>query len=426
MDAFLVSGGARLSGTVKIAGAKNSALKLAAAALLAEGRSTLTNVPGISDIRVMVAILQRLGADVTLDGDALHLDVPGQVAGATPADLASRLRASLVLLGPLLARRGDVRVAQPGGCNLGNRNIDMHLSGLTKMGAEITIGDEHIDARAPGGRLHGTDIDLAFASVGATENLMMAAVTAEGRTVIRNAAREPEISDLSDYLNAMGARITGAGTTDIEIDGVPELHPADHHVVGDRIEAGTFAVAGALTDGHVRIEGVRPAHLGIALDKLRTIGARVETSEDALTVSGGQNLRSCDLVTLPFPGFPTDLQPQYLVLLSQAAGSAMVTENIFDGRVQFMGELARMGAEVAIEGHHVVVRGPRPLTGRTVRATDLRAGAALVLAGLIAEGQTLVTEPHHVDRGYANFAARLSALGADVERRHVGAAATVA
>jgi|SRR5690625_2832032 len=416
MDAFHVTGGTRLSGTVQIRGAKNSALKLAAAALLAEGRSTLTNVPGISDMTVMVEILRRLGAEAELDGHTLPIQVPGQVGGATPADLARRLRASLVLLGPLLARRGDVRIAQPGGCNLGNRNIDMHLSGLEKMGADISIGAEHIDARAPHGRLIGTDIDLAFASVGATENLMMAAVTARGTTVIRNAAREPEIMDIANYLNAMGAKVFGAGSTDIEIQGVPELHPADHHVVGDRIEAGTFAVAGALSEGPVRIDGVRPEHLGIALDKLRAIGATVETTDDSLTVSGGGRLRSCDLVTLPFPGCPTDLQPQYLVLLSQATGTAMVTENVFDGRVQFMGELAKMGADVTIEGHHVVVRGPRRLRGETVRATDLRAGAALVLAGMVAEGRTVVTDPHHVDRGYADFAARLRALGAKVER----------
>ncbi|CAN5275957.1 MAG: UDP-N-acetylglucosamine 1-carboxyvinyltransferase [Euzebyales bacterium] len=417
MDAFEVHGGARLSGTVHITGAKNSALKLAAASVLSEGRSKLTNVPEIADIPAMADILRHLGVTVTAGPGQLHFDVPARIGGETPPGLARRLRASIVLLGPLLARRGHARVAQPGGCNLGNRNIDMHLSALAQLGAEITIGADHVEARVPGGRLQGADIELPFASVGATENLLMAAVTARGTTTIRNAAREPEITDLAAYLVAMGARISAAGTTDIVVEGVEGLHPADHRVVGDRIEAGTFAVGAALTGGDVRIEGVEPSHLRLPLDKLRTIGAEVIAEDGAVVVRGGATAKATDVVTLPFPGFPTDLQPQFLVLLSQAAGTAMVTENVFDGRVQFVAELVRMGAEIAVEAHHAVVRGPRPLHGATVRATDLRAGAALVLAGLVADGPTVVTDPHHVDRGYADLAGRLRALGADVRRR---------
>jgi UDP-N-acetylglucosamine 1-carboxyvinyltransferase len=417
VDAFEVHGGARLSGTVHITGAKNSALKLAAASVLSEGRSKLTNVPEIADIPAMADILRHLGVTVTAGPGQLHFDVPARIGGETPPGLARRLRASIVLLGPLLARRGHARVAQPGGCNLGNRNIDMHLSALAQLGAEITIGADHVEARVPGGRLQGADIELPFASVGATENLLMAAVTARGTTTIRNAAREPEITDLAAYLVAMGARISAAGTTDIVVEGVEGLHPADHRVVGDRIEAGTFAVGAALTGGDVRIEGVEPSHLRLPLDKLRTIGAEVIAEDRAVVVRGGATAKATDVVTLPFPGFPTDLQPQFLVLLSQAAGTAMVTENVFDGRVQFVAELVRMGAEIAVEAHHAVVRGPRPLHGATVRATDLRAGAALVLAGLVADGPTVVTDPHHVDRGYADLAGRLRALGADVRRR---------
>jgi UDP-N-acetylglucosamine 1-carboxyvinyltransferase len=417
IDAFEVHGGARLSGTVHIAGAKNSALKLVAASVLSEGRSKLTNVPAIADISVMVDILRHLGVTVTAGPGQLCFDVPAQIGGDTPPGLARRLRASIVLLGPLLARRGHARVAQPGGCNLGSRTIDMHLEGLTRLGAEITIGADHVEARVPGGRLIGADIELPFASVGATENLLMAAVTARGTTTIRNAAREPEITDLAAYLVAMGARICAAGTTDIVVEGVEGLRPADHRVVGDRIEAGTFAVGAALTGGDVRIEGVDPSHLRLPLDKLRTIGAEVVVEEGAVVVRGGAAARATDVVTLPFPGFPTDLQPLFLVLLSQAAGTAIVTENVFDGRVQFVAELVRMGAEIGVEAHHAVVRGPRPLHGATVRATDLRAGAALVLAGLVADGRTVVTDPHQVDRGYADLAGRLRALGADVHRR---------
>ena len=414
MDAFVVHGGRPLTGTVLISGAKNSALKLAAAALLAEGRSILRNVPDIEDMRAMVSVLQHLGVTVKRDGDMYALGVPGEVGLEVPQGLASRLRASIIVLGPLLARGGRARVAMPGGCDLGNRNIDMHLSGLEKMGAAIDIGPDYVEARA--GRLRGADIELAFASVGATENLLMAAVTAAGTTRIQNAAREPEIGDLAAFLQAMGAQVSGVGTSELVVEGVPGLAPAAHTVLPDRIEAGTYAVAAVATDGDVTLERVVPAHLALVLDKLKAIGATVDAGDDRLVVRGTGRREAVDVVTLPYPGLPTDLQPQFLVLLSQAAGTSMVTENVYDGRFSIISQLNHLGADIGVEGHHAIVRGARRLHGARVRSTDLRAGAALVVAGLVAEGQTIVTEAGHVDRGYADFAGRLRALGADVER----------
>ncbi|CAN5485497.1 UDP-N-acetylglucosamine 1-carboxyvinyltransferase [soil metagenome] len=424
MDAFVVHGGRALSGTVRVSGAKNSALKLAAAALLAEGRTTVRNVPDIADIRVMGDVLAHLGVGWQRRGDAVTLDVPADLGHETPAHLVKQLRASIVVLGPLLARCGRARVAMPGGCNLGSRNIDMHLSGLASLGARITYGPDYVEAVAP--QLEGADLELPYASVGATENLLMAAVTARGTTRISNAAREPEIADLAALLNAMGAAISGAGTSEVVVRGVEALQPAVHEVVGDRIEAGTFAVAAAVTGGDVKIEGVSPAHLRIPLGKLRAAGAEVDEGEGCLVVRGPARPRAVDVVTLPYPGFPTDLQPQFLVLLSQAAGTSMVTENVFDGRFSIVEHLQRLGVDLRIEGHHAIVRGARQLEGTTVQATDLRAGAALVLAGLVASGETVVTAPEHVDRGYADFAGRLAALGADVSRRAYAPAAGVA
>lgn len=414
MDAFIVRGGRALAGTVRVNGAKNSALKLAAAALLAEGRTTLHNVPDIGDVHVMMAVLEHLGVAVTRAGGTVVLDVPGEVGSSTPHDLARRLRASIVVLGPLLARRGRVHLAMPGGCDLGNRGIDMHLAGLTRMGAEISYGPDFVEARAP--RLRGADIELPFASVGATENLLMAAVTALGTTRIANAAREPEIADLASFLGSMGADISGAGTSELVVSGVPVLHAAEHEVVPDRIEAGTFAVAAAVTQGAVTIEGVVPGHLRLVLDKLVAIGADVEEHDRALVVRGRPTREAVDVVTLPYPGLPTDLQPLFLVLLSQAVGTSMLTENVYDRRFSVVAELNRLGAEIAIEGHHAIVRGARRLHGGQVTAPDLRAGAALVVAGLTADGETVVFGAHHVDRGYADFEGRLRSLGADVQR----------
>lgn len=415
MDAFVVRGGRTLTGEVQVSGAKNSALKLMAAALLAEGRSIVRNVPTIADMTAMGAVLQHLGVEVSRpQPDVMVLDVPARLGTATPPELVRRLRASIVVLGPLLARNGYARVAMPGGCNLGSRNIDLHLAGLAQLGAEITYGPDYVEARAR--RLRGADVELEFASVGATENIMLAAVLAEGVTHIRNAAREPEIADLAAFLKGMGARVEGAGSPELTVHGASELHPTEHRVVGDRIEAGTYAVAAALTNGSVTIHGVRPDHLRLALDKLGAAGVRLHEGRDRLVVDATSGLRAVDVVTLPYPGFPTDLQAPFLVLLSQAGGTSMVTENVYDGRFSIVTELNRMGAAIQIEGHHALIRGPRRLHGTRVRATDLRAGAALVLAGLVADGVTEVEQAQHVDRGYSDLAGRLRALGADVER----------
>lgn len=414
VDAFVVRRSAPLSGTIRVWGAKNSALKLLAAALLSEGRTTLRNVPDIADVHVMADVVRSLGVQVTTVDDVVTLDVPGEVAITTPPELVSRLRASIIVLGPLLAREGRAVIAAPGGCNLGSRAIDMHLDGLRRLGAEVRVTANRIEATAD--RLVGADVELPFPSVGATENILLAAVRAEGVTCIRNAAREPEIADLAAFLSAMGADITGAGTSDIVVRGVGALAPADHAVVGDRIEAGTYAVAAAVTGGEVKIDGVDPRHLSLPLAKLAQMGAEVEACAHHVVVRASDRLRAVDVATLPFPGFPTDLQPQMLVLLTQASGSAMLTENVFDGRFSVVDELVRMGADLEVEGHHAVVRGPTPLHGAVVRAPDLRAGAALVVAGLAAEGVTIVVDPQHVDRGYADLAGRLRLIGGDVRR----------
>ena len=416
--------GRPLSGAVSVSGAKNSALKLLAAALLAEGTSRITNVPDIADIGAMAAVCEHLGAGVRRDHDALTIDVPGELGTATPPELVRRLRASIVVLGPLVARMGYAHLAQPGGCNLGHRGIDMHLRGLEALGAEVAIGEEHVEVRAD--RLVGADVELPFPSVGATENLLLAAVTAKGVTRIGNAAREPEIVDLVAFLQGLGAVIEGEGTSEIEVVGVGRLRPTQHAVVGDRIEAGTYAAAAALAGGEVKIDGVDPVHLGLPLDKLRAIGVGVDAGEDHLVVRGPWGsprstlaLGATDVVTLPFPGVPTDLQAAFLTLLTQAGGTSMVTENVFDGRFVIVDELRRMGASIDVEGHHALVHGPRHLHGAVVTAPDLRAGAALVLAGLVAEGETTVVGAHHVDRGYSDFAGRLRSLGADVDRLQV-------
>lgn len=415
MDAFVVRGGRSLRGDVRVSGAKNSALKLLAAALLAEGTSHIRNVPDIADVHTMKAMLEHLGATVEdRAGRDVAIGAPARLGQETSADLAARLRASLVLLGPLVARTGRARLAQPGGCNLGNRSIDMHLSGLAGMGADIELGPDWIEVRA--GRLRGTDIDLEYASVGATENLMLAAVLAEGTTVIGNAAREPEIEDLAIFLQKMGADILGAGSPEIEIRGTDALRPADHWVIGDRIEAGTYAVAAAVTAGELSIDGVDPAFLRLPLIKLVAAGVDVHERADGFDVRSDGDLVATDVATLPFPGCPTDLQALFVMMLTQAQGTSMVTENVYDGRFGIVKQLRTMGAEIEVAGHHAIVRGPRRLRGATVTATDLRAGAALVIAGLVASGTTVVTEPHHIDRGYAHFAERLRRLGGDVER----------
>lgn len=420
VDVIKVRGGARLAGEVPVVGAKNSALKLMAAALLAPGRSVLSNVPRITDMALMAEVLRRLGCTVdSLETDdlgaQLAIDVPAEGLGAeADYDLVRRLRASICVLGPLLARCGYVRVAHPGGDAIGSRGLDMHVSGLARMGADISGEHGFIIARAD--RLRGATIWLDFPSVGATENLLMAAVLAKGTTEIDNAAREPEIVDLCDMLTAMGAQIEGAGTSTLIVTGVEELHPVEHRTVGDRIVAGTWAFGAAMTRGDVTVTGINAASLEIALDKLVTAGAVVDTEKDQFRVRMDGRPAAIDIVTLPYPGFATDLLPMAIGLASVSDGASMITENIFDGRFMFVQEVVRLGAEIRTDGKHAVVRGRDRLSAAPVRATDIRAGAGLVIAGLCADGVTEVSHVHHIDRGYPDFVSDLTRLGAEVER----------
>ncbi|GAA0801863.1 UDP-N-acetylglucosamine 1-carboxyvinyltransferase [Spirilliplanes yamanashiensis] len=415
MDVIRVKGGARLAGEVAVGGAKNSALKLMAATLLAPGASVVANVPRITDIAIMAEVLRRLGCTVALEGTSATITVPDEPGSEADYDLVRRLRASICVLGPLLARRGYVRVAHPGGDAIGSRGLDMHVAGLSRMGADISGEHGFVIASAPGG-LHGATIWLDFPSVGATENLLMAAVLAKGVTEIDNAAREPEIVDLCTMLTAMGAHIDGAGTSTLRIEGVDELRPVEHATVGDRIVAGTWAFAAAMTRGDVTVRGVPAAYLEIALDKVVSAGGAVEPLGDAFRVRIDDRPRAVDIVTLPYPGFATDLLPMALGLAAVAEGSSLITENIFDGRFLFVNEMVRLGADIRTDGHHAVVRGRERLSGAPVAATDIRAGAGLVVAGLCAEGVTEVSHVHHIDRGYPDFVQNLRDLGVEVER----------
>jgi UDP-N-acetylglucosamine 1-carboxyvinyltransferase len=419
-DAILVRGGARLTGTVELSGAKNSVLKLMAAALLTDEEVVLSAVPAIADVPVMAEVLAGLGVEVALDvaGERCRLRAL-EVGAMAPRDAVVRIRASIATLGPLVARQGRARVALPGGDRIGVRSIDLHLAGLRAMGAEVALEHDEVDVRVE--RLRGARITLDFPSVGATENLVMAATLAEGVTVLDNAAREPEIADLCAMLVAMGARIEGIGSPTLSITGVDRLGGVAWETCPDRIEAGTYAIAAALTGGDVTIRRVRASDLTVPLRKLRDVGALVEEHDDAIRVVG-RPLSPVDVVTLPYPGFPTDLQPQMMVLLTQAAGMSRCTENVFESRFSFVDELRRMGADIEVAGHHATLSGPTPLFGATLAGLDVRAGAAGVLAGLVASGETLVRDAHHVDRGYAELVPRLVALGADVERVVAGAA----
>ncbi|MGQ9536388.1 MAG: UDP-N-acetylglucosamine 1-carboxyvinyltransferase [Actinomycetota bacterium] len=415
-EKLVVRGGNPLRGEVKVGGAKNSVLKLMAASLLTPEECIIHNVPHITDVEIMAEVLRHLGVEVAWEDDTIRVRA-GEFGGReAPYHLVRRMRASIVVLGPLMARFGEAKVAIPGGCNIGSRKIDMHLRGLAEMGAQITTEHGYVHARAS--RLRGRHIILDFPSVGATENLMMAALGAEGTTVIENAAREPEIQDLAAFLTSMGAEMRGVGTPILEVEGAAELRGVEHTVIGDRIEAGTFAVAAAVTGGDLTITGVRPEHLALTLEKMRAVGVEIEENEEreAIRVRGGGDYRGVDVATLPFPGFPTDMQPQIMVLLSLAEGTSVVTENVFESRFMFVDELNRMGCDITIEGHHAIVRGGRRLSGTEVCATDLRAGAALVLAGLAAEGETHVLDVHHIDRGYQRIEEKLSRVGAEIRR----------
>jgi len=414
MDRLLITGGRRLSGAVRVNGAKNSALKLMAAALLAEGPTAIENAPRIVDCLTMAEVLEHLGASVAWEGSTVTVDTSEARGLETPYELVRKMRASIVALGPLLARWGRARVAMPGGCNIGSRHIDLHLKGLERMGAEFSYEHGYLEASAPD--LHGAVVWLDFPSVGATENLLMAAVGAAGTTVIENAAREPEIQDLAAMLVEMGALVDGAGTTTMEIQGVDAFRPVRHPVVPDRIEAGTFAIAAAATLGDVRIEDARAEHLDLFLSKLADTGAGIDVDPGSIRVSASDRPRAVDFVTLPYPGFPTDLQPQMMALMAGARGTSIATENVFESRFMFVDELNRMGADIRTEGHHAVIRGVGRLQSAPVRALDIRAGAAMVIAALSAEGTSEISDLHHLDRGYENLEERLASLGAELHR----------
>lgn len=413
-DRFLVTGGSRLSGAVKVSGAKNSVLKLMAAALLAEGTTVLTNCPEILDVPLMKDVLEGLGCAVAIDGETVTITTPAEVSSDADFEAVRQFRASVCVLGPLTARCGRAVVALPGGDAIGSRPLDMHQSGLEKMGATTRILHGAVVAEAE--ELHGAEINLDFPSVGATENILTAAVLAKGRTVLDNAAREPEIVDLCLMLKAMGAQIEGEGTSTITIDGVDQLHPTNHEVIGDRIVAGTWAYAAVMTQGDITVGGIAPRHLHLPLEKLKVAGADIETYENGFRVRMDHRPIAVDYQTLPFPGFPTDLQPMAIGISAIAKGTSVITENIFEARFRFVDEMTRLGADATVDGHHVVLRGVDQLSSTSVWSSDIRAGAGLVLAALCADGTTEVHDVYHIDRGYPRFVEILQSLGATIER----------
>ena len=413
-DVFVVRGGVPLRGTVRVSGAKNSALKLMAAALLTDEAVTITELPRIADVPTMADVLRGLDVDVVLDDTAVTITAR-QPNWHPPRDAVTRLRASIACLGPLVARLGRVQIAFPGGDRIGARTIDLHLRGLEQMGATVIASDDEVQVTVDKGRLDGAFITLDFPSVGATENLMMAAVLANGVTVIENAAREPEIQDLGRMLVSMGAKIGGIGTPTLRITGVDALSGTNWVTCPDRIEAGTYAIAAAITGGEVEITNIAPSDLTLPFMKLRAAGVTITESVSAVTVSATE-LNATNVVTLPYPGFPTDLQPQMMVLLTQASGDSRCTENVFESRFSFVDELRTLGADITLDGHHAVIHGPTRLAGATLSGLDIRAGAAGVLAGLVATGETVVRDVHHIDRGYAQFVPQLQALGAQIRR----------
>ena len=416
MDKLVIEGGKPLSGAIRIHGAKNAALPILAASLLAKGKVKLRNVPCLLDIEVMLGILNRLGCITSREGEEITIDSSAVYSSHVPEDLMRQMRSSIFLMGPLLARFGEVSVYQPGGCAIGERKIDIHLSGLEALGAQI---DEHGgQIRCSVTKLQGTDIHLDFPSVGATENIMMAAVLAEGTTTITNAAREPEISDLQNFLNAMGASIIGAGTDTITITGVHKLEPCEYTIIPDRIVAGTILIAAAATRGSVTITNCNSSHLVSLLHILRRTGIQIRAHSDIITVNGLSRPKAVDrILTSPYPAFPTDLQSQIMVLLSLAEGTSVINETVFEGRFKHVDELVRMGADISVDWSSAIIRGVPRLYGATVEATDLRAGAALVIAGLAAQGTTTLEQVHHIDRGYERIEELFSSLGANVYRK---------
>ncbi|EMG28300.1 UDP-N-acetylglucosamine 1-carboxyvinyltransferase [Listeria fleischmannii 1991] len=415
MEKMIVRGGKKLTGSVKVEGAKNAVLPVIAATLLAsKGKSVLKNVPSLSDVYTINEVLKYLQADVSFEGDVVTVDATGEITSDAPFEYVRKMRASIVVMGPLLARTGSARVALPGGCAIGSRPVDLHLKGFEAMGATVKIENGYIEATA--NRLKGAKVYLDFPSVGATQNIMMAATLAEGTTVIENVAREPEIVDLANFLNQMGARVIGAGTEVIRIEGVEELTATEHSIIPDRIEAGTFMIAAAITQGDIFIEDAVPEHISSLIAKLEEMGVQIIEEESGVRVIGPEKLKAVDVKTMPHPGFPTDMQSQMMVIQMLSEGTSVMTETVFENRFMHVEEMRRMNAEMKIEGHSVIINGPAHLQGAEVAATDLRAAAALILAGLVAEGYTQVTELKYLDRGYNDFHGKLRSLGAEIER----------
>ncbi len=415
MDQIRIVGGKPLEGTVRISGAKNAALPDLCAALLTDQPVRLSNVPEVRDMRTLGRLLSDLGADVCFEvGGTVEIKASHLTSVEAPYELVKTMRASVLVLGPLLAREGRARVSLPGGCAIGARPINLHLQALEKMGARIMVDHGYVDAQ--GGRLRGTEISFDLITVTGTENLMMAACLAEGETVLRNAACEPEVVDLAELLMAMGGHIEGAGTATITVRGVTSLHGARHAVVPDRIETGTYLAACAIAGGDIEIRNCHPPHLRAVIDKLRETGVRIEEGPDNLRVRAPRMVKPANITTHPHPGFPTDMQAQYMTLMTQARGTCTITENIFENRFMHVAELQRMGANIHLEGRTAIVTGPTPLSGAQVMATDLRASASLVLAGLGASGETVVDRVYHLDRGYYRIDEKLRGLGADIER----------
>lgn len=419
MEKLIIRGGRRLAGTVKTSGAKNAVLPIIAASILGRTPSRLEEIPDLEDVRTICSVLKCLGIRIgTEEKGVLTIDSSEITSCEAPYELVRSMRASFLVMGPLLARKGHARISQPGGCAIGTRPIDIHLKGFEALGVKIESGHGFIEATAPNG-LVGTTIYLDFPSVGATENLMMAASMAEGVTIIENAAQEPEIVDLANYLNVMGAKVRGAGTSVLHISGVRELKGAEHTVIPDRIEAGTYMVAAAMTGGDVRVENVLCEHLKPLTAKLREAGAAVYEDIGGVRVVGAEKVKAITIKTLPYPGFPTDMQAQVMALMTIAEGRSLVTETVFENRFMHVEELIRMGADIHTEGRSATVQGVPKLMGCQVRATDLRAGAAMILAGLVAEGVTEIGDIYHIDRGYEEIVAKLCSLGADITRQTV-------
>ena len=416
MQKIIVTGGARLEGEVRISGAKNAVLPILCATLLADAPVRITNVPRLHDVLTTAKLLAGLGAGVVHEGDAMTVDPRSVNSRLAPYELVKTMRASVLVLGPLLAKFGDAEVSLPGGCAIGSRPVDLHMKGMQALGAEITVDHGFIRARCDG-RLKGARHVFELVSVGATENVLMAATLAEGRTILENAAMEPEITDLADCLNAMGANITGAGTPRIVVEGVERLSGCTHRVIADRIETGTFLVAAAMTGGRVTATHARPDTLDAVLDKLREAGADIETDGDRIVLDmHGKRPRAVNITTAPHPAFPTDMQAQFMAMNCMAEGVGVINETIFENRFMHVNELLRLGAEIRVDGHTAVVRGVDKLSGAPVMATDLRASASLILAGLVADGETIIDRIYHLDRGYENIEAKLSALGASIRR----------